>query len=74
MIMVSDTGTGIEPAVLPHIFETGFSTKAATGRGVGMGRVREIVDSHGGTIDVETDPGSGTTFTIILSQKQGGST
>ena len=39
-----------------------------------MGRVREIVDSHGGTIDVETDPGSGTTFTIILSQKQGGST
>ena len=73
-IMVSDTGTGIEPAVLPHIFETGFSTKAATGRGVGMGRVREIVDSHGGTIDVETDPGSGTTFTIILSQKQGGST
>ena len=73
-IMVSDTGTGIEPGVLPHIFETGYSTKAATGRGVGMGRVREIVDSHGGTIDVETDPGSGTTFTIILSQKQGGST
>ena len=73
-IMVSDTGTGIEPGVLPHIFETGYSTKAATGRGVGMGRVKEIVESHGGTIDVETDPGSGTTFTIILSQKQGGST
>jgi CitB family two-component system sensor histidine kinase MalK/two-component system sensor histidine kinase DctS len=73
-IMVSDTGTGIDANVLPHIFEAGFSTKAATGRGVGMGRIKEIVDSHGGTIDVETDPGSGTTFTIILSQKQGGST
>ena len=70
-IMVSDTGTGIEPGVLPHIFETGYSTKSATGRGVGMGRVKEIVESHGGTIDVETDPGSGTTFTIIIGREEG---
>ena len=73
LIMVSDTGGGIDPDVLPHIFEPGFSTKAAKGRGVGMGRIKEIVDSHGGTIDVETDPGSGTTFTIIFSRKRGGS-
>lgn len=73
LIMVSDTGEGIQPENLPHIFERGFSTKAATGRGVGMCRIREIVESHGGTIDVDTEPGSGTTFTIIISQKRGGS-
>ena len=50
----------------------GFSTKAQKGRGVGMRRIKEIVDSHGGTIDVDTEPGSGTTFTIIFSQKRGG--
>ena len=69
--MVSDTGTGIEPGVLPHIFETGFSTKASSGRGVGMGRVKEIVESHFGSIEVDTDPGSGTTFTIIIGRKEG---
>ena len=72
LIMVSDTGEGIAGDVLPHIFEPGFSTKASHGRGVGMRRIKEIVDSHGGTIDVDTEPGSGTTFTIIFSQKRGG--
>ena len=72
LIMVSDTGTGIEPDVLPHIFEPGFSTKAARGRGVGMERIKEIIESHGGSIDVDTEPGSGTTFTIILSRERGG--
>ena len=72
LIMVSDTGEGIAPEHLPHIFDHGFSTKAATGRGVGMGRIKEIVESHGGTIDVDTEPGSGTTFTIIFSRERGG--
>ena len=72
LIMVSDTGTGIEADILPHIFEPGFSTKSARGRGVGMERIREIVESHGGSIDVDTEPGSGTTFTIIISRERGG--
>ena len=72
LIMVSDTGEGIAPEHLPHIFDHGFSTKAATGRGVGMGRIKEIVESHGGTIDVDTEPGSGTTFTIIIGRERGG--
>ena len=73
LIMVSDTGEGISEENLPRIYEKGFSTKAATGRGVGMSRIREIVASHGGTIDVDTEPGSGTTFTIIISRERGGS-
>lgn len=73
LIMVSDTGEGIADEILPRIFEPGFSTKASRGRGVGMRRIKDIVDSHGGTIDVDTEPGSGTTFTIIFSQKRGGS-
>ena len=73
LIMVSDTGEGISSEILPHIFDQGFSTKASRGRGVGMHRIRQIVESHCGTIDVDTEPGSGTTFTIIFSQKRGGS-
>ena len=73
MVMVSDTGVGISQEDLPHIFERGFSTKAAQGRGVGMSRIREIVEGHGGTIDVDTEPGSGTTFTIIIGRERGGS-
>lgn len=73
LIMVSDTGEGISSEILPHIFDQGFSTKASRGRGVGMHRIKEIIESHCGTIDVDTEPGSGTTFTIIFSQKRGGS-
>ena len=72
LIQVSDTGTGIEDEVLPLIFNTGFSTKADTGRGVGMSRIKEIVDRRGGSIEVETEPGSGTTFTLIFSRERGG--
>ena len=72
LILVSDTGEGISEEDLPRIFESGFSTKAKKGRGVGMSRIKEIVDNHGGTIDVETEPGVGTTFTIILNRKRGG--
>ena len=72
LILVSDTGTGIEDEVLPLIFNTGFSTKADTGRGVGMSRIKEIVDRRGGSIEVETEPGSGTTFTLIFSRERGG--
>ena len=72
LIMVSDSGEGIAESVLPRIFESGFSTKAASGRGVGMSRIKEIVDRHGGSIEVDTDPGSGTTFTLIFSRERGG--
>jgi signal transduction histidine kinase len=60
-----DTGCGIDADSMPHIFETFFSTKPG-GSGLGLPRVRNIVEAHHGRIDVESEPGRGTRFTILL--------
>lgn len=72
LILISDSGTGIGEEVLPHIYEQGFSTKAAEGRGVGMNLIRGIADRRGGSIEVDTEPADGTTFTLIFNQERGG--
>jgi two-component system cell cycle sensor histidine kinase/response regulator CckA len=63
---VSDTGTGIPPDALPHIFEPFFTTKAPLGSGLGLAQVHGIVGAHEGRIDVETQVGKGTIFTVYL--------
>jgi two-component system cell cycle sensor histidine kinase/response regulator CckA len=65
-IMVSDTGTGIPSDVLPHIYEPFFTTRAPLGSGLGLAQVHGIVAQHGGHIDVASQVGEGTTFTIYL--------
>jgi len=67
VIAVNDNGAGISPAVLPHLFEPFYTTKEE-GRGVGLGLATAlgIVQQHGGTIDVTSKEGRGSTFTVTL--------
>jgi signal transduction histidine kinase len=67
-LSIADTGPGIPPEVLPRIFEPLFTTKNF-GVGLGLPTVRQIVELHGGTIDVESLPGGGTTFTVWLPRQ-----
>ncbi|HEX4453884.1 MAG TPA: ATP-binding protein [Kofleriaceae bacterium] len=69
-IQIHDTGDGIAPDVLPHIFEPFFTTRT-DGTGLGLPVVKEIVESYGGTIDVDSTPGIGTTFRFDLPLSRG---
>jgi len=66
-ITVTDSGSGIAPDVRAHLFEPFFTTKAeGKGTGLGLAICHGIVQSHGGTIDVDSEPGKGSTFAIHL--------
>jgi PAS domain S-box-containing protein len=66
-ISVSDNGRGIDKEIIGRIFDPFFTTKpAGEGTGLGLSICHSIVSEHGGTIDVKSAPGSGTTFTIKL--------
>ena len=61
-----DTGQGIREEDLAHIFEPFFSTKGGRSSGLGLWVSSGIVQAHGGTLQVRSVPGRGTTFTIVL--------
>jgi signal transduction histidine kinase len=63
-IMVADQGSGIDPALMPKLFQFGSTTKGAHGNGMGLWTVKHIVTKHGGTIRVESKRGEGTKFTL----------
>ncbi len=70
IVRVSDTGIGIEAQDIPHIFEHFYRADPARGAdggtGIGLTIARRIIEAHGGTIEVESQPGQGSTFTILL--------
>jgi signal transduction histidine kinase len=69
-IAVIDRGSGIDPHQLDNIFNPFFTTKSS-GVGLGLAIVNKIVDEHGGTINVESEPGSGSVFRVFLPLKEG---
>lgn len=69
---ICDTGNGISPADLKHIFKRFYRGRASAGEqpgmGLGLAYVKLLVDAHGGRISVESTDGKGTCFTIKLPQ------
>jgi two-component system NtrC family sensor kinase len=66
-VSVGDTGCGIAPEIRARIFDPFFTTKAAgEGTGLGLDIVRRIVDKHGGRIEIDSEVGRGSTFTVVL--------
>jgi signal transduction histidine kinase len=69
ILSVRDTGAGIPPDELPRIWDRlfrGDTSRTERGLGLGLSLVRAIVEAHGGTVEVQSEPGQGSTFTVRL--------
>jgi len=69
LLAVSDTGPGISSEDLPHVFDRFYradSSRSSGQTGLGLAISKAIVEAHGGTIEVASQPGTGTTFTVVL--------
>ncbi|MCJ8269901.1 MAG: ATP-binding protein, partial [Psychrosphaera sp.] len=78
-ISIQDTGIGIDACEFDHIFESfeqveGGASRGRSGTGLGLAVTKQLIELHGGTIMVESEPGQGSTFTFTLlkSEQQGG--
>jgi two-component system, cell cycle sensor histidine kinase and response regulator CckA len=71
MLLVSDTGTGIAPEILPRLFQPFFTTKGpGQGTGLGLSTLARIVRNHGGFVSVKSEVGVGTTFEIYFPRAE----
>jgi heavy metal sensor kinase len=76
IVQVTDTGPGIPPEHLAHIFERFYRadesrSRAAGGSGLGLAIARWIAEAHGGRIEVDSEPGRGSTFSVWLPRRAG---
>jgi signal transduction histidine kinase len=71
LIVIQDTGPGISPEHISRLFEPFFTTKAH-GTGLGLSITRRIIEEHGGSIAVESHPGNGTCFHVLLPMLETG--
>ncbi len=70
-ITVTDTGKGIDPKELPHLFERFYQAQGSIGgTGIGLSLVKAYVDMHHGTIEAQSEPGKGTSFIVTLPDTQ----
>ena len=65
-IRVRDNGTGVSPEILGRIYEFGFTTKGHRGSGLGLSVSQGIAARHGGRIEVESEEGVGSVFSLVL--------
>jgi two-component system heavy metal sensor histidine kinase CusS len=74
-VSVSDTGSGIAPEHLPHVFDRFYradSSRSSTGTGLGLSLVKSIADLHGGSAEIHSESGRGTTVVLTLPNKVAG--
>lgn len=69
IITCEDTGDGVPEEIRSRIFEKGFSSKGP-GRGLGLAMIQDITQRHGGTIDLDTEPHTGTCFTLTFTKER----
>ena len=66
MVSVTDTGRGIDPVLLPTVFERFTRAADSSGSGLGLAIAKALVEAHGGSIDATSEPATGTTVTFHL--------
>jgi signal transduction histidine kinase len=72
VFVLEDTGEGMGPEVLAHVFEPFYSSSKAGGTGLGMLIVKNVVEAHGGTVEVKSEPGRGTRVRLSIPKRLSG--